>query len=265
MINQKSRKIEIILAIITAAAWIIFWSLYFAFQVWSEEWGPSFSPQRLVWEYAYSLCTLLWGILWMYKFAQVPEWNVAPGVVPPKEGKVKIFSPYNLTGIAIVAAAFAVAMMLELTRIDFPALTIATSAAYFGSIVSFFGLWIGEFLSQMFIPWVAGGSAGFLDLLAIVTMDASIWAYNGYLFFKFYYSKPQWSKIKRLAVVLALGEPIHIGFWIIRPFIVHPLAAAIAWDIVDITTYWDISWIMVLIGYIIGSTAREARAKKRAL
>ena len=264
MSKEKGKGIELGLAVITAVAWIIYWLAYFTYRVWSEEWGPTASPTRIGWEYGYTFCTLLWGILWMYKFSKIPKWNVPPGTMPAEGARVKIFSPYTLTGIALVGAVFAVAGLGEFIRVDLQALTIAASAAYFGSIISFFGLWIGQVIARLwFVPWVMGGAAGFLDIAAWVTMDASIWSYNGYLFFKFYHSKPQWSRIKRLALIMVLGEPIHIGFWEVRAFVVNPLNAAIATVIVDTTTYWSISWILVLIGYIIGASAYEARSRTR--
>jgi len=259
---QKSDTIEKILAIITVIAWIIVWGAWFALEGWSPKWGYVGSPARLAWEYAYTIGACLpWGLYWMYKFSRHPEWLTPPGRYV-KGAKVKVLSPYTITSIAIFGAIFCVAGLGDLIRVDLQALSVAAASAYFGSIVAFCGLWIGQIIARTwFVPWVAGGAAGFLDIAGWTTMDASIWAYSGYIFFRFYHGKPEWPRWKRLLVVMLLTEPVHQLWWFFRYWFVAPYEAAIAGIIADWTTYWNISWILVLIGYIIGASAYEARVR----
>jgi hypothetical protein len=94
--------------------------------------GVSESPQRIVLLYIFALVFCLpWGILWMVKFAQKPEWLVMAGRYI-KGMKVAIFSPYALVAIGIVGALFAAAGLGDLGGIDLQAMIIAASASLFG-------------------------------------------------------------------------------------------------------------------------------------
>lgn len=261
---MSAKLVQTTLLIAVVISWMAYWGAYFSYQVWTPAWGFTASPARIAWEYGYGGITLLFGLYWMYYFSRNPKWLSPPGRYV--EGTtVKVWSPYTLTSIAIFAAVFAVAGLGDAIRIDLQALSVAAASAYFGSIVAFFGLWIGQIIARLWlVPYVMGGGAGFLDLAAWVTMDAAIWAYSGVIFFKFYHDKPQWSRLKRLVVVMLIAEPVHQLFWFFRYWIVNPYEAAVAAVIADWTSYWNISWILVLIGYIVGSAAYEARARRGA-
>lgn len=268
MTDMSSKDIEKwgmarrIALIATIVAWVIFWVSFFTYKVWSPAWGPAGSPARVAWEYAYCWgCTLPWAVYWMLEFARHPQWLGPPGRYTGEE-KVPVWSPYTVTSIAIFGAIFCVAAVGEFIRVDLQALSIAAASAYFGSIAVFFGCIIGQAIARTwFVPWVGGGSVGLVDLLAWAVMDASIWAYASVIFFRFYHGKPEWPRWKRLLVVMLLAEPVHQLFWFLRYWVVAPYEAALGNVILDWTTYWNISWILVLIGYIIGAAAYEGRAR----
>lgn len=254
------------LIIATVVGWIAFWSLFFYLRVWTPEFGYTAAPSRIFMEYAYGIIACLpFGLLWMHYSTKYPQWFMPPGRYREGE-KVRVWNQYITTSIAIGAAAFAVAGFGEYVRVDLQALTVAFLASYFGSIPAFLGLWFGQIICRIFfVPFVWGGGLGFIDVVAWTTMDAAIWAYAGVVFFKFYHGKPEWPRWKRLLVVMLIAEPIHQLFWFFRYWIMNPFEAALAAVIMDWTTYWNISWVLVLIGYIIGGGLYELRARGRRI
>jgi len=261
---EKYRKyIIIILAIITIIGWIAFWGIFLGRKVWTEEFGYSLSPERIWMEYLYGLVACLpFGLFWMYYSTGFPHWLTPPGRYAPGM-RVRVWSPYMLTATAIHAAAFAAAGLGEYIRVDLQALTVAFASAFFGSIPAFLGLWFGQIICRIwFVPFVWGGGLGFIDVVAWTTMDAAIWAYAGVIYFKFYHDKPNWRRVKRIVICMLLAEPVHQFFWFLRYWIVNPYEAAIASVIADWTSYWNISWILVLIGLTVGAGLREAMARR---
>lgn len=149
--------------------------------------GVSESPGRIVLLYIFAIAFCLpFGTFFMWKFAQRPDWLAMPGRYM-KGMKVSVFSPYSLVAIGIIGALFAAAGLGDLGGIDLQAMIIAASAALFGSVVSFFGLFVGQIIARVLINpvWVGGVSSGALSLLPYTLIDASIWAFFGYVYFYF--------------------------------------------------------------------------------
>jgi hypothetical protein len=232
--------------------------------------GVSESPARIVLLYifAFAFC-LPWAIFWMWKFAQKPEWLAMPGRYIAGM-KVPVFSPYSLVAIGIVGALFAAAGLGDLGGIDLQAMIIAASASLFGGIVSFFGLFVGQIIARILINpvWVGGVSAGALSLLPYTLIDASIWAYAGYIYFHFYH-EGKGGKVKRFFIAWILAEPIHQLFWLMTYWIMKTRADAILavlndWVIPGAGTffgipYWWLSgFIFVPVGLIAGTAAYGA-------
>jgi hypothetical protein len=232
--------------------------------------GVSESPARIVLLYifAFAFC-LPWAIFWMWKFAQKPEWLAMPGRYIPGM-KVPIFSPYALVAIGIVGALFAAAGLGDLGGIDLQAMIIAASASLFGGIISFFGLFVGQIIARILINpvWVGGVSAGALSLLPYTLIDASIWAYAGYIYFHFYH-EGKGGKVKRFLVAWILAEPIHQLFWMMTYWIMKTRADAILavlndWVVPGAGTFFGIPYwwlsglIFVPVGLIAGSAAYSA-------
>ena len=74
--------------------------------------------------------------------------------------------------------------------------------------------------------WVGGVSAGALSLLPYTLIDASIWAYAGFIYYR-YYHNGQGGKVKRFLVAWILAEPIHQLFWMMTYWIMKTRADAI--------------------------------------
>ena len=232
--------------------------------------GVSESPGRIVLLYIFALAFCLpFAIFWMWKFAQKPEWLAMPGRYIPGM-KVPVFSPYSLVAIGIVGALFAAAGLGDLGGIDLQAMIIAASASLFGGIISFFGLVVGQVIARILINpvWVGGVSAGALSLVPYTIIDASIWAYAGYIYFHFYH-EGKGGKVKRFLIAWVLAEPIHQLFWMMTYWIMKTRADAILavlndWVVPGAGTffgipYWWLSGIIfVPVGLIAGSAAYGA-------
>ncbi len=238
--------------------------------------GVSESPQRIVLLYIFAFVFCLpFGAYWMYKFARRPDWLAMAGRYI--EGiKVAVFSPYSLVAIGIVGALFAAAGLGDLGGIDLQAMIIAASASLFGGIVSFFGLFVGQIIARVLINpvWVGGVSAGALSLLPYTLIDASIWAYFGWVYFRFVHDrgdKPFW---RQFFIAWILGEPVHQIWWMMTYWIMNTREAAILavlndWVIPGAGTffgipYWWLSGIVfVPVGLLAGEAARRAMTSGR--
>ncbi len=238
--------------------------------------GVSESPQRIVLLYIFAFVFCLpFGAFWMYKFARRPDWLAMAGRYI--EGiKVAVFSPYSLVAIGIVGALFAAAGLGDLGGIDLQAMIIAASASLFGGIVSFFGLFVGQIIARVLINpvWVGGVSAGALSLLPYTLIDASIWAYFGWVYFRFVHDrgdKPFW---RQFFIAWILGEPVHQIWWMMTYWIMNTREAAILavlndWVIPGAGTffgipYWWLSGIVfVPVGLLAGEAARRAMTSGR--
>ncbi len=232
--------------------------------------GVSESPQRilLLYIFAFAFC-LPWGAYWMYKFAQRPDWLTMPGRFI-KGMKVVIFSPYALVAIGIVGALFAAAGLGDLGGIDLQAMIIAASASLFGGIVSFFGLFVGQIIARVLLNpvWVGGVSAGALSLLPYTLIDASIWAYFGYIYFRFVHDR-KGNFWPAFLLAWVLGEPVHQVWWFMTYWIMKTredaiLAVANDWVVLGAGTffgipYWWLSGLLfVPVGLLAGEAARRA-------
>jgi hypothetical protein len=238
--------------------------------------GVSESPQRIVLLYIFAFVFCLpFGAYWMYKFARRPDWLAMAGRYI-QGMKVAVFSPYSLVAIGIVGALFAAAGLGDLGGIDLQAMIIAASASLFGGIVSFFGLFVGQIIARVLINpvWVGGVSAGALSLLPYTLIDASIWAYFGWVYFRFVHDrgdKPFW---RQFFIAWILGEPVHQIWWMMTYWIMNTREAAILavlndWVIPGAGTffgipYWWLSGIVfVPVGLLAGEAARRAMTAGR--
>lgn len=238
--------------------------------------GVSESPQRIVLLYIFAFVFCLpFGAYWMYKFARRPDWLAMAGRYI-QGMKVAVFSPYSLVAIGIVGALFAAAGLGDLGGIDLQAMIIAASASLFGGIVSFFGLFVGQIIARVLINpvWVGGVSAGALSLLPYTLIDASIWAYFGWVYFRFVHDrgdKPFW---RQFFIAWILGEPVHQIWWMMTYWIMNTREAAILavlndWVIPGAGTffgipYWWLSGIVfVPVGLLAGEAARRAMTSGR--
>jgi hypothetical protein len=232
--------------------------------------GVSESPGRIVLLYIFAVAFCIpWAIFWMWKFAQKPERLAMPGRYI--EGmKVAVFSPYSLVAIGIVGALFAAAGLGDLGGIDLQAMIIAASAALFGSVVSYFGLFVGQIIARVLINpvWVGGVSAGALSLLPYTLIDASIWAYAGFIYFR-YFHEGEGSLVKRFLIAWILAEPINQIFWFMTYWIMQTRESAILavlndWVIPGAGTFFGIPYwwlsglVFVPVGLIAGSAAYRA-------
>jgi len=232
--------------------------------------GVSESPSRIVLLYIFAICFCVpWGVFWMYKFAQHPSWLAMAGRYI--EGmKVRVFSPYSLVAIGIIGALFAAAGLGDLGGIDLQAMIIAASAALFGGIVSFWGLFVGQVIARVLINpvWVGGVGAGALSLLPYTLIDASIWAYFGFTYFYFVHER-KGSFVKAFLTCWILSEPVHQLWWMATYWIMKTREDAILavlgdWVVPGTGTffgipYWWLSGLLfVPIGLLAGEAARRA-------
>jgi len=258
-------KIDYALRILTVLGWIGF----AAHVLWAEPWSPKLgvvgSPGRTLLLYSLAfVCMAPFCVLAMYTFAKHPEWNTPPGKYVQGQ-KVNVFSAYTYSAIAIIGALFGIAGIGNPLNIDLQALTIAASAAYFGAVVSFGGLWIGQLI------WHIIGGVLSITSIAWLTMDAGIWAVNGLLYFKFLYGKVGGRRLPKavaIPVVYIIGELIHsmppFGvFWMTN--IIQFPAEAFPAAMVQYWIYWPISWVVVMVGMLAGMSARRAVGGEKAV
>lgn len=232
--------------------------------------GVSESPGRIVLLYIFAIAFCLpFGTFFMWKFAQRPDWLAMPGRYM-KGMKVSVFSPYSLVAIGIIGALFAAAGLGDLGGIDLQAMIIAASAALFGSVVSFFGLFVGQIIARVLINpvWVGGVSSGALSLLPYTLIDASIWAFFGYVYFYFVHDQTGPFALRFFKAWIC-GEPVHQVWWLMTYWIMKTREDAILavlndWVILGAGTffgipYWWLSgFIFVPVGLLAGEAAYRA-------
>jgi len=276
MVEQRTWFTERNLLLATIAGWVVFAVVF----VLANPLGPglgvsgSAGRQALLWVFAV-FAALPWAVYWMHKFGQHPEWLAAPGRYMPGM-KVQMFSPYSYVAIGIVGALFAVAGLFDIAKLDLQAMVIAASAALFGGPISFFGLLVGQIIARGLLNpvWVGGGAATLGSLVPYSLFDASIWAYAGYIYFRFVHSRPAGrSFIVAFLTAWILSEPIHQLFWFLSYPIMNPYEAFVTTATADWLLplgtlplpYWVLSAILfVPVGYLAGEAARRAISGGRA-
>ncbi|MEJ2708120.1 MAG: hypothetical protein P8074_10950 [Anaerolineales bacterium] len=237
--------------------------------------GVSESAGRIVLLYifAFAFC-LPFAVYFMYRFAQNPEWLAMPGRY--LEGiKTRIFSPYALVAIGVIGALFAAAGLGDLGGLDIQAMVIAASASLFGGIVSFFGLFVGQIIARIIINpvWSGGTSTGVATLLPYTLIDASIWAYIGYVYFRFVHQR-KGNFWPAFLLAWVLSEPIHQLWWFATYWIMNTREAAILavvndWvagvgsNLIPVPYWWLSGLLFVPVGFLAGESARRALLEGR--
>jgi hypothetical protein len=238
--------------------------------------GVSESPQRILLLYIFAIAVCLpWAVFWMYKVAQHADWLAMPGRFI-KGMKVAVFSPYALVAIGIIGALFAAAGLGDLGGIDLQAMVIAAAASLFGGIVSFFGLFVGQIIARILINpvWSGGASTGAATLLPFTLIDASIWAYFGFIYFHFVHNR-KGAFLPAFLTAWILAEPIHQFWWFNTYWIMNTKEAATLavlndWVVLGAGTffgipYWWLSGLLfVPVGLLAGAAARRALTSRRS-
>ena len=231
--------------------------------------GVSESPGRIALLYIFAIAFCLpFAAYFMYLFTRRPDWLAQPGRYI--EGmKVAVFSPYALVAMGIVGALFAAAGLGDLGGIDVQAMVIAASAALFGSVISFFGLFVGQIIARIFINpvWSGGTSTAAVTLLPYTLIDASIWAYAGYMYFRIVHDR-KGSFIGAFLIAWIATEPIHQLWWFFTYWIMNTREAATlavlndwvvgGFNLVPIPYWWLSGLLFVPVGYLAGEAARRA-------
>jgi len=229
--------------------------------------GPSESGARIVllYIYAFAFC-LPWGGYWMYMFVKTKKWLAPPGRYI-ETMKVSAFSPYALVAMGIIGALFAAAGLGDLGGIDLQAMIISASAALFGGVVSFFGLFVGQIIARVFINpvWSGGTTTSVATLLPYTLIDASIWAYAGFIYFRIVRAG-QGSFLKKFLTAWVLSEPVHQIWWLVTYWIMNTREAATLAVLNDwvvpgggaffgIPYWWLSGLVFVPVGYLAGEAA----------
>ena len=262
--------------ILLIAGFVIFLLAFIIMNPLGAGMGVSESPQRILLLYIFAIAVCLpWATYWMYKFAKRPDWLAMPGRFM-KGMKVIVFSPYALVAIGIIGALFAAAGLGDLGGIDLQAMVIAASASLFGGIVSFFGLFVGQIIARILINpvWSGGTSTAAATLLPYTLIDASIWAYFGYIYFRFVHDR-KGSFLTAFLTAWILAEPIHQFWWFVTYWIMNTREAATLavlndWVVLGAGTffgipYWWLSGILfVPVGLLAGEAARRALTSGRS-
>jgi hypothetical protein len=184
--------------------------------------------------------------------------------------KVAVFSPYTLVAIGIIGALFAAAGLGDLGGIDLQAMVIAASASLFGGIVSFFGLFVGQIIARILINpvWSGGASTGAATLLPYTLIDASIWAYFGFIYFRYVHNR-KGNLLPAFLTAWILAEPIHQFWWFNTYWIMNTKEAATLavlndWVVLGsgaffgIPYWWLSGLLFVPVGLLAGEAARRA-------
>jgi hypothetical protein len=149
-----------------------------------------------------------------------------------------------------------------------PVSVIAASASLFGGVVSFFGLFVGQIIARVFINpvWSGGSSTAVSTLIAYTLIDASIWAYAGYMYFKNVVSRGDKPFLGRFLLTLILTEAVHQPWWFTTYWIMNTREAAITNVLADWVVlgagnlffpYWWLSFLFVATGFLAGEAARR--------
>jgi len=254
------------LAILPIVGWLIGISVLLVTKPWTEELGIAYSPTRVAIFFAFTFTAFVsWAIYWCILFARRPEWLVPPGKYVPGM-KVKIFNPWTYASIGITAAAFIAAAVIGAPlKLDLAGLAIAGLSTYFGGIIAFLGMFLGEIIA--YGPLAASTAWAVypgIEVIGDALLDATVWAYAAYVIFwmreKNIYKK---SRILGILAAMVLFEPIHYGFWYLYWFIMNPWSSFVPIAVTNVLT-WIIPAIpLVFIGVLIGDQAYN-RALKRS-
>lgn len=263
MNGTLKKVIPAILLIAAIAGWIIDIGRIVYLAPWSPALGPSHSPERigLLFFHCYVGC-LPTAVFFMYLFSRHPKWNAAPGKYV-EGAKVPALRLYTFSAIGIIAALFAAAGFSEVVAIDAQAMVVAATASYFGSIVAFAGPWIGQVIARgiLMVPPPAG--MPWIGVFAYATLDAMIWAYAGWLFFKLFHGFKLKERLwKGILLFMVLNEPVHLGLWFTVYFITNPWTAFLVSYGRDLVLYWWMSPAYSLIGVLAGWSAYRAMAAR---
>jgi hypothetical protein len=263
--NERVGMIAVVLGL------VIFIVAFLVMNPLGDNLGVSESAGRiaLLYIYAFAFC-LPWAVLWMYKFAQNAEWLAQPGRYI-KGMDVSAFSPYALVAMGIVGALFAAAGLGDLGGLDIQAMVISASAALFGGVVSFFGLFVGQIIARIFINpvWSGGSSTGVATLLPYTLIDASIWAFAGWAYFKFVHERGSRAFIPSFLIAWILSEPVHQIWWFVTYWIMNTREAAslavvndwvagVGSSLIPVPYWWLSGLLFVPVGYLAGEAARRA-------
>jgi len=261
MSEEKLGKKSIIVPII---GWIIGIIALLISKPWTPALGPSYSPARMGIVAIFSVTACLsFAWYWCAKWATRPEWVAPPGRYVPG-AKPKVWSTYTYAGIGIVAALFIAASAAGAPmKVDLAGLVVAACAPYFGPVITAIGMYIGEVLAYGPLALsVAWGVSPSPEALAYAILDASIWAYAGYVIFWIrdtrIYKK---SSLLGILAAMALIEPVHYGFWYIYYFIDNPWEAFVPLAWVNLVTW--VAWAPILV--FIGMTAGDSLYRSRIL
>ena len=125
---------------------------------------------------------------------------------------------------------------------------------------------------SLFNPvWSGGSSTSVATLLAYTLIDASIWAYAGYIFFKVVYDR-KGSIVPAFLLALVLTELVHQLWWFSTYWIMNTREAAIInvsadWILVGAGNlffpYWWLSFGFVAVGFLAGMAARNIMGRGR--
>ena len=143
----KWSRIFLIWGIVATVVWVVL-ALYF--KPWGTEMGAPGSPQRtlLMQVTDWWVLKLPWFLLLVTKVMGKSKWLAPRGRY--QEGvEYKLFTPYNYTAIAIMAALFAVSGISSFQAFDLPSAPAAIAAIYFNPVIAWASVWIGGTLRAL--------------------------------------------------------------------------------------------------------------------
>jgi len=257
------------LVILPIAGFVVGIPIILFTQPWTEALGVAYSPARIAVFFGFTFTALLaWGVYWLILYARHPDWLVPPDKYSPGM-KVKMFSTWTWVSIGITAAAFiAGGLVGAVTRLDLPGFVIAAVAANFGSVVAFFGMYIGEIIA--YGP-LAASTGTFvypgIEVIADSLLDASVWSYAGFLLFWMRRTNVyKRSRVLGILLAMALFEPIHYGYWYIYWFIMNPWSSFVPVALANLAGWVFLPYgpapLLVFIGALAGDRLYSFRASR---
>lgn len=216
-------------------------------------------PRILYWHSYVFLVELPIAAILMSSFVRHQEWRAPPGRYVPGR-TYPVFSSWNLSAMAVLAALYAVAgLPTGITWIDFVAIITALMAAYFGSVIAFFGISVGAFIRGA-VGWLPPG-VPFAGIVAFAISDASRWAIIGAIYWWIVRRGRGLSTAGYWATILPITIFIHASGIIIQFFARAPLET-FEFLLGLMATWYPTSIASIIVGLAAGEAAYRATTRR---
>lgn len=245
------------LTIITIAGFLVSLWMYLTLEPWTPKLGVPFSPLRY-W-YTNVIAVIFYVPLtvrlhyWVYEKRN--HWLAFRGRFIPGT-TYSMFSRKRIVAMALTAALFAGASLIQATTVDLAAAPAFVGVFLFDPLIGFWTLFLGDTIGQGILVPIAGGDP--ISMLGWFFQDGTAWVVFGIIWRLFEESRYGKSVFTRDAFMILTYVPLRTLFEVLPPHSLwNPwLAGSPFW--VHVTWYyaaWTPTTVVAMIGGLLISEA----------